>query len=353
VKRLFWILPAALLACEPGIGGVAAAQDIRSVAMPQSSALQPQSPFLGSVPVADAPGAPIALTLSDAIKRGLDQNLGVLLEEQRVRQAEGTRWRMLSGLLPDVSAAIGQTREKVNLAAFGFTGFPGIPNVIGPFNVFDSRVSVSQPVVDLTAMYEAKEGAALLRAERHGYDDARHMVILVVTNLYLQAIAAGSRVAAARAQLETAESLHTLAVDQNKAGLVPRLDVLRADVERKAATQRRIAADNDAARARAALARAIGLPPAQPLSLADVMRYAPLSPLDPARARAEAFARRPDVLRAQARVAAAQASARAAGAERLPSFTVDGNYGWIGSAASNAEQTFAVAATVPDHIVES
>ena len=312
-----------------------------------------QSPFLGGVPATDVIGPPLALSLADALRRGLQQNLGVLLEEQRVRQAEGIRWRLLSGLLPDVSGVIRQTREKVNLAAFGFTGFPGVPSIIGPFNVFDARVGVSQPVLDLSATHEAKQGAAELRAEQYSYDDARHVVLLVVTNLYLQAVAGDSRVAAARVQAETAESLYRLAVDQNNAGVVPRLDVLRADVERKAATHRRITAENDAARARLALARAIGLPSTQPFSLSDVMSFAPLAPLDLAAARTEALRRRPDVLRAEARVTAAESAMRAARATRLPSVSVDGNVGWIGNAASAAERTFAVAANVHIPIFEA
>jgi outer membrane protein TolC len=329
-----------------GFAHAAVAAQETTRAAPASQPVRTQNPFAGSVPNQATPGPSIALSLADALKRGLEQNLGVLLEEQQVRAAEGTRWRLLSGLLPDVSGSIGQTREKVNLAAFGFSGFPGIPNVIGPFDVFDARVALTQPIVDISALHESKEGAAQLEAERHGYDDARRVVVLVVTNLYLQAVAAESRVAAARAQLETAESLYTLAVDQNRAGIVPRLDVLRADVERKAAAQRRIAAQNEAARARSMLGRAIGFPPGQAFTLADAMSYAKVAPLDADAVRARAFELRPDVLRAEARVAAAQSAARAASSERLPSLSVDGNYGWIGSSAATAEKTFAVAATV-------
>ena len=227
-------LALSVLGCLAGAPHVEA-QEPRSTMAPRGA----QSPFLGSVPAtSDAVEPSLTLSLRDVLQRGLQHNLGVLLEEQRVRQAEGTRWRLLSGLLPDVSGVIRQTREKVNLAAFGFTGFPGIPNLVGPFNVFDARVAVSQPVLDLSAVYEAKHGAAQLRAEEHSYEEARRVVLLVVTNLYLQAVAGDSRLAAARVQAETAESLYRLAVDQNAAGVVPRLDVLRADVERKAAAQR-------------------------------------------------------------------------------------------------------------------
>jgi len=298
------------------------------------------------VPATDVAGPPLALSLSEALRRGLDRNLGVLLEEQRVRSAEGARWRQLGGLLPNVSGRIYELREKVNSAALGFSDFPGIPQIIGPFNVFDARVSVSQPVIDTSAVFEAKAGAAGLRAERHGYQDARNLVILMVSNLYLQAVAAESRSDAARSQLDTAESLYQLAVDQNRAGVVPRIEVLRADVERKAASQRRIVADNEGARARSALAQAIGLPLQQQFSIGDPMPYAPAATVDPAVALNAAYARRADFLQAQERVNAASAALGAARADRLPRLTFDANYGWIGAEPSTAISTFAVAANV-------
>ena len=128
---------------------------------------QQQNPFLGSAPAGEATEPPLTLSLADALERGLRQNLGVLLEEQRLHQVEGDRWRLLAGLLPDASAAINEARQKVNLAAFGFSGFPGTPDVIGPFNVFDARVAVTQPVLDISAIYEARQGSAQLRAGQH------------------------------------------------------------------------------------------------------------------------------------------------------------------------------------------
>ena len=313
----------------------------------QSASSAPiRSPFLGSVPATDAAGPPLALSLNEALRRGLDRNLGVLLEEQRVRTAEGARWRQLGGLLPNVSGRIYEQREKVNLAALGFSGFPGIPQIIGPFNVFDARLSISQSVIDTSAVFEAKAGAAGLRAERYGYQDARNLVMLVVSNLYLQAVAEESRIEAARSQLDTAESLYQLAVDQNRAGVVPRIEVLRADVERKAASHRRIVAENEGARARSALAQAIGLPLQQQFSIADPMPNSTAPAVEFGAALSAAYSQRADFLQARERVAAANAALSAARADRLPSLTVDGNYGWIGAEPSTATSTFSVAANV-------
>lgn len=305
----------------------------------------PRSPFLGSIPGEMSPGPPAQLTLASALELGLQHNLGMLLEEQRLRQGEGTRWQLLSGLLPDVSAVLRESRQKVNLAASGFGGFPGVPSLIGPFDVFDARVSVRQALVDLGAVHDARQGAAQLRAERYGYDEARAVVVQVVANLYFLAAAAESRVAAATAQTVTAEALYQLAVDQHRAGIVARLDVLRADVERKTTAQRRITAENEVTRSHSALGRAVGLPSGQALHLIPMV-FAPLLPMEPEAARLEALRQRPDIRRAEARVAAAESALRAARAERLPTLSLDGNWGWIGNSVAMARGTFAAAATV-------
>ena len=99
-----------------------------------------------------------------------------------------------------------------------------------------------------------------LEAARHTYRNARDLVVVAVTNLYLQALATDSRVAAVRAQLETADALATLADDRRKSGLVPAIDSVRAEVQRQNERQRLVNAQNAAAKQKLALARAIGLP---------------------------------------------------------------------------------------------
>lgn len=97
---------------------------IASPALAQTSGLP--AVFQGGVPSGERTAQPLTLTLGDAVQRGLEHNLGVLLEEQRVQSAEGAHWRAMSGLLPDVSGSLSAAREKINLAAFGFKA-PGIP----------------------------------------------------------------------------------------------------------------------------------------------------------------------------------------------------------------------------------
>jgi hypothetical protein len=49
------------------------------------------APFMGGVPTGDVKAQPLSLSLADAMSRGLQYNLGVLAQEQGVREAHGAR----------------------------------------------------------------------------------------------------------------------------------------------------------------------------------------------------------------------------------------------------------------------
>ena len=303
------------------------------------------NPLFGGVPNAERTNQVIALTLAETIQRGLDHNLAALLGEQQVQQADGARWQALSGVLPNVSGNLSAAREKINLAAFGFTG-PGIPTLVGPFDVYDARIRLSQPLLDLSAINEAKAGKSLLTAQQATYADTRSLVVAAVTNLYLVSVADQSRVEAAEAAERTADTTYKLAADQNAAGVVPKLDALRADVELRGARQRTIVARNDLAKSKLALARAIGMPLGQAISLADTVPFSPAPSIDVDLLAKSAYEKRDDAKAAEARVAAAEATARAASFERLPSVTFDADYGAIGNTTQSMLGTFTVAASV-------
>lgn len=318
------------------------------VSAPIGQPVAPQGPFFGSVPPQPATANTIPLTISDAIDRALKYNLGVMTLEQQVQSARGARWRALSDLLPIVEGQVTETREKVNLAAFGFSGstFPGIPTIVGPFNVFDARVSVSQPVVDISALYNVRRESRNVEAATLESRNARDVVVLVAANMYLQTVAAASRIEAVRAQTDTAQALFTLATDLLRAGLVPQIDVLRAQVELESQRQRLIVAQNAFQKQKIQLARVVGLPVSQPFDLTDKIPYSamPAMTFDEALKRAQDS--RADYRAALARAQAADADRRAAAAEALPSVVVNANYGAIGPSASDAQATFTVMGAV-------
>jgi len=314
--------------------------------IPQPAA--PQGPFFGSVPPQPATADTVPLTLSDTIDRALKYNLGVMTLEQQVQSARGARWRALTDLLPTVEAQASETREKVNLAASGFSSssFPGIPTLVGPFNVFDARVFVSQPVVDVSALYNVRRESRNVEAATLESRNAREVVVLVAANLYLQTVAAASRIDAVRAQTDTAQALFTLATDLLRAGLAPQIDVLRAQVEFESQQQRLIVAQNAFQKQKLQLARVIGLPASQAFDLTDKIPYSAMPTMTFDEALKRAYEARADYRAALARVQAADADHRAAAAEALPSVVVNANYGAIGPSASDAQATFAVVGAV-------
>ncbi|HQZ39747.1 MAG TPA: TolC family protein [Vicinamibacterales bacterium] len=323
---------------------------VPTAAVAQSGDAPPaSSPFFGSVPAGLPSADPLPLTLKDAVSRGLEHNLGLLAQEASADASRGARWRALSELLPDVSGSVGERRQVINLEAFGF---PAPDPIVGPFNVFDARVSLSQSIVDLAAFNSHRAAAFNARAESLGIRTARELVVLVAVNLYLEAVTASSRIEVARAQLDTAEALLTQARNLKASGLVAGIDVVRASVQVQSQRQRRIVAGNEFEKAKLRLARAIGVPPGQSLTLVDAVPYAPLEAVTLEQALADAYAKRADYLAARDRLSAAAAAARAASAEQLPTLTLDADYGTIGQKVSAAHPTYAIAATVRVPIFE-
>ncbi len=310
-----------------------------------------QNPFLGSSPSGQASSHPIPLTLKEAISRGLKYNLGLLLQEQGTRAAQGQRYQALAELLPNVKVRTSETVEQVDLAAFGFTGIPGfnVPNVIGPFSVFDVRAIASIPVLDFSARNRLKAASENIKAANYSYKDAKDLVVLVVSGNYLLAFADSARVGTAEAQLKTAQALSDRATDLLKAGLTPAIDQMRAQVELQGRRQQLIVARNNLQIQKLNLSRAIGLPQGQTFELAEQIPYKPLPAVNAEDALAKAYSQRADYQIALSQVRSAQLTLKAARAERLPTVGINADYGDIGlrPTSSHGTETVAGALTIP------
>ncbi len=330
-----------------GVVGLVAAL-ASSAAQGSSGIVVAAAPAVATQPQPTSPTSPdtLELTLDDAIARGLKNNLAALRADTAVEAAAGRRWQALSALLPIASVDGSAVRQVINLAAFGFSA-PGFPEIIGPFNVYDGRIRLSQSVIDLSALNRSRSEASRLLAARHDETDARRLVALVVTTLYVNAVSSASRVEAGRAEVESARTLAEIAADLKTAGLVPHIDLLRAQVQFESAEQRQIALENTAARGKLMLAHAIGLTPMTTrFELADRLTYvaSPVPTLEAAVA--QAGRDRADTQAAAARLEAAKASLRAERDSRWPSLHFHGDYGSIGNSVALAHPTFAAAATV-------
>jgi outer membrane protein TolC len=312
-----------------------------------------QSPFLGSAPEGKATSEVLPIDYKEAIERGLRNNLGLLLASDQTEAARGEKWKQLSDLLPNVSGQVIENIQTQSLAALGFnklfpmlaapgTNRAGFPRVVPAFNFFDARVSLSQSIFNFKQLERERASSESLRAARFSYKDAREMVVLAVGNAYLQAIAAAARVETSEAQVKSAQALYDKAADQQRAGLSPAIDTLRAHVELQTRQQQLIVARNDLAKQRLTVARIIGLPPGQQFVLTETAPYQALTALPLEVYLQRAYASRADYQAAQVQVRSAELSRRAARAGRYPSLDVNANLGDIGVTPGQSNGTWQV-----------
>lgn len=313
---------------------------------------QAQGPFLGGVTQGTATAGELALSLDDAIQRGLKNNLGTLVSDQDRRRSEAARLKTLADLLPNFSVRTMASEQQINLAAFGFSNFPGISPIVGPFGIVDLRGYLTQRVLDMKSIRSTQASGQIVKATEHNYQNSRDMVALVVGGLYLQTLAGESRMKSERTQVETAETVYAQAVDYKKSGLIPAIDVLRAQVELEAGRQRLLSAENDFEKMKLSLAQAIGLPLAQQFRLTDGLspESAPAVTLE--QALDKAYDNRSDYRSAQSLVKAAEFARRSAAAERYPTVAASFDYGTIGQSVTQNHGTFTAAIGVNIPIYE-
>ncbi|HYI94454.1 MAG TPA: TolC family protein [Bryobacteraceae bacterium] len=306
-----------------------------------NTSIQVQNPYAGSVQSLAAGLPDGKLSLQEAIRRSLASNLGGVGTSNAARQARGQARVTRSALMPNLSASLRENIQQINLAAFGFS-IPSGPSVVGPFNYFDLRATLTQNIADITAWKNYGAAKANTEAADLTARDARDLVIFAVSGAYLQVIAAQSRIASVTAQIETATTLFNSLRQQREAGVVAPIDVNRSQVELQTQQQRLVSVHNDLAKQKINLARIIGLSPSASFELLNELPFSPLPDLTFDQAFKEARENRADLKSAETQVRAAELARSAARAERLPSLSVSADYGVIGVNPANSHGTFTV-----------
>ena len=273
---------------------------------------------------------PYRLTLRDAIQKGLQANLTVLIANTRVEEAGGTRTRRLSAaLLPRVSGESYANLQNRNLQAFGISA-PGFPAIVGPFSNYDFRFYGQQNILDLTSYRSWKASERALDASKMDYQDARDLIIRSVASLYLNGQSAEARVEAAQSRVTDSTTLYRLAKDKHDAGTATGVDVLRAQVQLANDKQALLVAQNQYKQALLALSRNLGMSPAAPLELAEPLRYEPVTQPQAEGIVGSALLSRPDYLSLASQRQELVEQQRASRARYFPKFSINGNYGELG-----------------------
>jgi len=297
--------------------------------LPSTSSAQTASPFQGSVAAGEVSSQPVNLMLDEAIERGLKANLGVILSGAQTAAARGERLSQLQAMLPSVDASAKETVMQLDLPAEGLR-IPGFPTIIGPFGFTDLRATLNWSLIDVTSLRNYLAARHNFAAAELSAQDARDLVVLVVGNAYLLALADETRIASVEAQAATAKISLDQAVANHQAGTAPLLDELRARVDSQSIDQQLIVAKNALEKDKLALARVIGLPLEQSFTLADKAPYAAFDQIDVEAAIHEAHANRKDLAAMVEQTKAAEQQRKAATADRLPTLNFAGDYGDIG-----------------------
>jgi outer membrane protein TolC len=310
-----------------------------------NSSIQVQGPYTGSASsVAKMPFSG-RLSFHEAIVRGLNYNLGPVGIEQAMRQARGLQRTARASLLPNVNATFRENELKTDLQALGIR-VPFLPAVVGPFNYFDLRATLTQTLGDMTAINNYRASREAAKSDEQLLKDARDTVVLAVGGAYLQTIAAQARVTSALAQLETAKAVYKQTAESRQAGLAAQIEVNRALVQQQTQEQRLATLRNDFSRQKINLSRLTGLPPNDKYEIVNDIGYSPNPALNVDDAVKQAMANRADLKAAELQVQAAEHTRAAARDERIPSLSISADYGVIGPRFNEGQRTYTVVGSI-------
>jgi outer membrane protein TolC len=310
---------------------------------PSALATQSLNPYLGSIPGGKLIPGKIQLSLQDAVRRGLEFNLGLVESQQADAAVQAQRARAFSALLPQISARAEQTFEQISLSSIGLR-IPGqsgirLPSTTGAFGYSEGRVALEYSAFDpaLIANYKARRAAET--ASALSTRDSRDVVVLAVGTAFFQVISSEARLATARAALVSAREFQTQVAHQFEAEVGPEINSIRASVELHAAEQRVTDAENDLEKDKLTLDRIAGIPLEQQWSPAHEYSYMPLPNEDTRQTRF-------DLESARASVSAAELDVRSAAAQRLPGVSIAASYGTGGINPGHYSPVYSVGAAV-------
>lgn len=293
--------------------------------------------IVGIVPPKESKASPpeLKLSLRDAIQAAIDNNVNVRLLKERIVAAQSAANTSLGAMLPNVSGHASWRNQTINLAAFGLPqdrlGVLGLSgSVTQPFDVYDARASLVQNIFSLSLIQRwraAKSGVDVANLEA---EVTKRDVMATVGLLYMEATRAAAAVNARQADMELSRQLLQLAQDRKKSGVATGLDVTREEVQLENTRQRLLVADNDHESAKLNLIRALGIDFDVRLTLTDELAFVKVTSQTPTDALLAARENRAELKAQITRQKLASLRLSSVTSERIPSLSLNGDYGWIG-----------------------
>jgi len=295
------------------------------IALSAAGAAAQNAPAVPSLPLAhpDAPaGAPLVLTLADALQRAKQNEPAFLASMADAANAEDDRVQAKASMLPAFGATtqyVGN-QESPGLRTGRFVSMDGV-------NMYRAWLTARQEISTNTftgALLRKADAAA--EAAKAKLDVAQRGLVVTVTRNYYGLISAERKYATAQLAAQQAQRFFDIAQQQERLGQVARSDVVKAEIayrqQQQAFDESALAMDN------ARLSLAVMIFPAfnENFSVVDDMQSAPaLPPFADVRAMAERG--NPDLRAADALLRAAGEDVRISRTLLLPSLVIDAMYG--------------------------
>jgi len=296
------------------------------------------NPFFGSVLAHRATAETLKLSLDDAVRMGLENNLGLKETENDEKSIQGQKNSALQNFLPTIIFDGSLGVHQHDLAALGFgpgvvskfaSLFPGGTKSTGVSlitrdDLTEGKIRFDQTLFSGPVIAAWKAAGAAQNAAHFARTSARGEVVQQVASAYLHAIAAASEVDNALALESSDKLLLSQAHEAHVAGVVANLDELRARVQLQTQQQALIAAQNAVEKDLILLKREIGVDPGQKVELTDPAPYAELATQTPDEARTVAYQNRQDYKKLQNQAIEMKAVQLAYRSQRYPTLSFNG-----------------------------
>jgi outer membrane protein len=288
--------------------------------------------FLAVSTAADETTSPLYLSLTDALRMAKQQNVEVLVANERVQQTLSRLSQARSVLWPQISANVSQTRQTRNLEANGIT-LPGRDPVVGPFNTFDGRLKLTQSLFDLSAIQRFSAAKASSRVSRAELNKVQQDAMALIASIYMEAKRASETAELSKILLNQSQEHRRLTKSQLEVGVGSIVDLTQAESEIANYSHQLQIARAEAIERKLDLISALGLTPHQQVVFTDTSAPKFLSTQ-------EDLTNHPALVVEKERLQQRRAERNSEQAEYFPKLSGIADYGASGNEPSNSEKTY-------------
>ena len=319
----------------------AAAQTQPTPPAPSTPAPAPSQPSttaplaIPPVPPVPSVGGGAPLTLLDAVRRALEQNLSIRQAALQVAIARAQVGQAEAGLYPTISVGASNTQATTpgNTTLGGTINIPSAGITGAPFTAVVPGTSTPQWKVDGILNYAIYTGNAVqdqiaiaqanLRGQQSAFAATAGQTVLAVRQAYFNYVQSIEQVAAAQRAVDASRENVRVTQAQVTVGTSPQFNLLQAQVQLAQAQRTLTQAKAAAVQAEQQLAAVVNLPISSAIDATTPMGL-PTPPPDVEALVKQGLSNRPEIAQAQAAIQAAQAAVDLAAAGLRPVLSLIG-----------------------------